>query len=175
MRKGQLEFAQAACQVLKNDQAERKVKFLIIGEQKDISYTKRVREVIKEFGYEKEIVLIPETEKINDYYCMTDMFVCNSYIESFPRVILEAMAFSLPIVATNVYGIPEQIRDGKEGLLIMPGDVNDLAKKMELLLERQEKAKEMGQKARERVEKDFTYKKMIKRYEDIIQEVCEAK
>src|SRR5262249_45939583 len=59
-----------------------------------------------------QIVVLPEMADVGGYYAAADMFVCTSRIESYPRVILEAMAAGLPIVTTPVYGIGEQIHDG---------------------------------------------------------------
>lgn len=71
--------------------------------------------------------IVPETHDIVRYYQAADVFVCTSRVESFPRVILEAMAFGLPIVSTRVFGVVEQVRDGVNALLYEPGDANTLA------------------------------------------------
>ena len=55
------------------------------------------------------------------------MFVCSSRTESFPRVILEAMAACLPIVTTPVFGIREQVRENVNALFYSPGDTRALA------------------------------------------------
>ncbi len=71
--------------------------------------------------------VIPETPEPNAYYGAADLFVCSSYEESFPRVVLEAMAFALPIVSTDVHGIPEMSRADHEAVLVPPGDSSALA------------------------------------------------
>jgi len=56
-----------------------------------------------------------------------DIFVCTSKVESFPRVILEAMAYELPIITTPVYGIKEQVRPGVNGLFYESENAGQLA------------------------------------------------
>jgi glycosyltransferase involved in cell wall biosynthesis len=61
--------------------------------------------------------------------------VLPSLWEGYGITLLEAMAFGLPIVATRVGGVPEIITDGINGLLVAPGDVRDLARTIEYLIE----------------------------------------
>ncbi|MEO6876442.1 MAG: glycosyltransferase family 4 protein, partial [Opitutaceae bacterium] len=69
----------------------------------------------------EQVVFFPETGEIYDFYRLADVFVCTSFEESFPRVLLESAAFRLPIITTNVNGIPEMLaRD--EAWIIPPGD-----------------------------------------------------
>ena len=63
-----------------------------------------------------------------DMFARADIFVLPSYAEGMPIAILEAMACSLPVVATNVGGIPDLITEGQEGYLLEPGDVQGLAR-----------------------------------------------
>ena len=74
--------------------------------------------------------VIPETEYTAQYYLAADIFICTSRIESYPRVILEAMAFGLPVVSTPCYGIVEQVRAGVNGDFYEAGDAKELAAKI---------------------------------------------
>ena len=73
-----------------------------------------------------EIVFLPESGEIYDFYLLADIFVCTSFEESFPRVLLESAAFRLPIISTNVNGIAEMLAPD-EAWLIPPGDRYQLA------------------------------------------------
>jgi glycosyltransferase involved in cell wall biosynthesis len=79
----------------------------------------------------------------------SDIFVFPSYFdeECFPLVILEAMSARLPIVATRIGAIPEMITDGKEGMLVEPGDPHQLAEKIEELIMDPELKKKLGNRA----------------------------
>ena len=73
------------------------------------------------------VTLVPETGDVARYFIAADVFVCTSRVESYPRVILEAMAWGLPIITTPVFGIREQVRENVNGLFYEPGDVEALA------------------------------------------------
>lgn len=64
--------------------------------------------------------------ELNTMYRMADIYVIPSYFEGFPRTIWEAMANSLPVVATNVGGIPDTLKDGQDALLIQPKNSNEI-------------------------------------------------
>jgi O-antigen biosynthesis protein len=72
------------------------------------------------------VVFLPETGEIHDFYRLADIFVCTSFEESFPRVLLESAAHRLPIVSTNVNGIAEMLAPD-EAWLVPPGDRYQLA------------------------------------------------
>ena len=67
----------------------------------------------------------------NPWHFAADVFVCASDIESLPRSILEAMAFSTPIISTDPFGIPELIVDGETGYLCRTRDVGALREMLE--------------------------------------------
>ena len=77
-------------------------------------------------AYRDRVHIVAETHEIVRYYQAADIFVCTSRVESFPRVILEAMAFGLPVISTRVFGVVEQVREGVNAMLYEPGDVNTL-------------------------------------------------
>jgi len=71
-------------------------------------------------------------------------------------VVLEAMAFGKPIIGSRIGGIPEQIEDGKTGLLFEMGNVAELAEKMELLAGDAELRDQMGRAARSKLEQEYS-------------------
>lgn len=78
-----------------------------------------------------------------------DLFVLNSSYEGFPHVVLEAMCAGLPVVATNVGGTPELVRNGENGLLISPHANGDLAKTLMKLVTSSEERQRLAAGARE--------------------------
>jgi len=171
-RKGQKEFAEAAIKLL--DSNHKNLHFFIVGAIENY-YVKEIRKKIEQNNYSDKIQIISVTEKLFDYYLISDIFVCASFIESFPTVNLEAMAFQLPIISTDVFGIPEQIQDGKHGILIKSGDPELLAKKIEFLLENPELGKTYAKNAYSRLKTKFTLEKMIKSFDDLIKETIQEK
>ena len=76
------------------------------------------------------VTLVPETRDVFDYFVTADLFVCSSFEESFPRVVMEAMAFRTPMVTTDVHGIAEMIGQRQDGYLVPPGDPLALSRMM---------------------------------------------
>jgi len=130
-RKGQLVFAEAAIKLL--DSGHSNLHFFIVGAI-EIDYLDKIRDKINKSNHSEKIHIIPVTEPY-DYYYISDMFIGCSFIESFPNTTMEAMAFEIPIIATDVYGVPEQIQDGKDGILIKPGDSDLVVQQKERLVE----------------------------------------
>jgi glycosyltransferase involved in cell wall biosynthesis len=89
-------------------------------------------------------------------------------VETFPLVVLEAMASGLPVVASDVGAVREMLADGEEGLIIPPGDAEALAGRLLMLAEKPELRKRIGARARERVIRDFSEETMVKRYADLL-------
>jgi len=97
----------------------------------------------------------------------TDIFVLPSYGEGMPMTILEAMSYAIPVIATNVGGIPELIKDGETGYLIEPGNLDQLLEKMKKLIEDENMRLSMGKKGIEAVEKDFSISEMANKIDEI--------
>jgi glycosyltransferase involved in cell wall biosynthesis len=77
--------------------------------------------------------------------------------ETFGRVIVEAFACGVPVVASRLGAIAEVVEDGRTGLLFAPGDATDLASKIHSLFEYREKGEEMGRNARNEYETKYTH------------------
>jgi colanic acid/amylovoran biosynthesis glycosyltransferase len=90
-------------------------------------------------------------DEIGRYYTEADAFVLASFAEGIPVVLMEAMAMEIPCVATMITGIPELIRDGIEGLLVMPSDDRALAHAIEQLIDDEALRRRLGQAGRRRV------------------------
>jgi glycosyltransferase involved in cell wall biosynthesis len=103
---------------------------------------------------------LPERE-VERVMGVADVLTLPSRTEGMPYVILEAMASGIPVVATNVYGIPEMVEDGKTGLLVPPEDGTALGKALLELIQDENLRREFGQRARERFELYFTLDKQI--------------
>ncbi len=80
--------------------------------------------------------MIYETQEVYQWYRVADLFCCTSFEESFPRVLLEAAAFKLPIVSTDVNGITEMLTNHDEAYLIKAGDYHVLAATLKKALDR---------------------------------------
>jgi glycosyltransferase involved in cell wall biosynthesis len=77
---------------------------------------------------------------------------------------MEAMACSLPTVATRAGGIPEVVEDGQTGLIVEPGVSSSMAAAIEWMIDHRAEATAMGERGRERVDREFDTRYMTDRY-----------
>ncbi len=125
-RKGQEIFIKAAVKFLKNHKNNSKYKFLVVGDNAS-SYSIYIKSFIP-INLQKYFKFIDENPDVYNFYLLSDFFVCTSFQESFPMVILLAMFFELPIITTDVNGIPEMLHpevknyNNDFAVFIKPGD-----------------------------------------------------
>jgi glycosyltransferase involved in cell wall biosynthesis len=96
-----------------------------------------------------------------------DIFALPSRTEAFPNALLEAMAAGLPVVATEVGGIPEIVDEGRTGLMVAPGDPQALADRLCGLMADGESAARMGAAARLAVGARFSFERMIADFDHV--------
>lgn len=99
------------------------------------------------------------------------LFVLPSYAEGMPMSLLEAMAAGLPVVTTNVGGIPDLVTDGIEGIVVEPGDVSALVEAMASILLDSELGDRLGKSAHERIASQFSIDNTIKKLEKLYSEM----
>jgi len=97
------------------------------------------------------------------YLSAFDVFVLPSIKEGLPYVILESGLAGLPVVATEVGGIPEVIKDGENGFLVPPGKPELLAEKLSEITENPELRKRLGKNFERHVRKEFSLTKMVEK------------
>lgn len=115
-----------------------------------------------------------DRKQLARYYQAADVYLHAARAETFPTVILEALACALPVVATAVGGIPEQIDDGKTGYLVAPGDANAMAEKALAILSDTDLSHSLranaAQTARARFDLDQTADAYLHWYREILAE-----
>jgi glycosyltransferase involved in cell wall biosynthesis len=102
-----------------------------------------------------------------------DLFLLPSLWEGLPLVLEEAMASGLPIVATRVDGIEEAVRDGREALLVLPGDVVGLKEAIGRLLDDEVLRSKLGKAARHRAVECFDVTTMVRSTEAVYRSVLQ--
>jgi len=108
----------------------------------------------KELGITEAVVFAGHVNNVNPYYAMASLFVLPSHSEGSPNVLLEALAAGVPIVATEVGGVPEVITHEANGLLAPPSSPDRLAEAMDRALSASSLQWIAAGKAR--IEKEFT-------------------
>jgi glycosyltransferase involved in cell wall biosynthesis len=170
-RKGQHDFLRAIEWLWQRAPAlAARCRFVMVG-GRDTRYNRELEKNLTALG-RKNIRIVPETARAYEYFAAADLFVCTSYEESFPRVILEAMAFVVPIVSTNVHGIPYMLENETEAILVAPGDIAALTAGMLRLLENPAEGEVFAQRARKRVV-EFTADLLLPRHAAFTQSVAE--
>lgn len=122
---------------------------------------RRIRRKLRAEGLENRVIMVggvPAAE-IASYLNATDLFVFPSFNEGLPNVIKEACSCALPIVATNVGGIPEIVKDGVNGLLVPAQDVNALLLAIRKMVADPELLSKFGSAARESISREYDYRK----------------
>lgn len=170
-RKGQHIFVEAIAE-LQNQYRDRNYNLYcaIVGGSVP-SYLNFVKHQIKKLDL-PNVHIFGETKDIYDFFVMSDLFVFSSFEESFPRVILEAMAFELKIVTTNVNGIPEMVGDEHEAYLVEPGNPKALANAIQQCLENPEKSARMASNSYAKVCRMFDEENLLKNHLLLTKEVA---
>lgn len=106
---------------------------------------------------------IRDRAALADLYASASVFVLPSYFDPYPLVLLEAMAFGLPVVTTEQTGTPEMIDGGRTGVLVQPGRADELAEAVLGVLRDPDSAARLGAAARRAVEQRFTWDGVVDR------------
>ncbi len=122
----------------------------------------QLAEEARELGLDGSVRMLGWREDVDAILDQADMLVLPSTAnECLPYAILEAMAHGLPVVSTDVAGIPEMVLDGDTGLVVPPSDVDALAVALARLAPEPEEARAMGERGRRRVVEHFTCRVMV--------------
>lgn len=143
-----------------------KLKVLLVGV--DVADMMPVYEqFLKGKELEKRIEFVGFRQDIPDILDAIDLFVFPSTEEADPIALSEAMAKGKAIIATKIGGIPEKVIDGETGILIDPESSEQLKKTIEYCILNKDKIIIMGQAAKKLMENKFSFKTMIRGYEDL--------
>ena len=138
--------------------------FVLIG---DGSLYDECLEFVSKSGLESRVHVLGFRKDARFLYSDFDVFVLSSLFEGLPLTVIEAMFAGLPVVASNVGGIPELVSDGRNGFLTIPGSPEDLAQKMLLLAEDDYLRRKMGGESSIIAKSQFALETMISQYRDL--------
>ena len=124
---------------------------------------------VQELGVGGLVEFLGHREDVPQVLADTDIFVLPSRTEAFPNVLLEAMATGLPVVASDVGGIPELVEDGRNGLLVPVGDAQALAAAIVRLMAEPQLADALGEAARLAIESRYSFDRMVSAFEALYQ------
>lgn len=121
----------------------------------------RLRDTIRERQLQARVRLAGFRTDLSRILPCLDLLVHPAYREGLGVSLLQASAAGVPIVACRAGGIPEAVRDGVNGLLVPPGDVESLRAAIARLLRDPQEARAMGERGRELVAKEFSPDSMV--------------
>ena len=133
----------------------------------------RAEELVREKGLVEEVCFLGKQDSFVEVLKRGKVFLLPSSTESFGLAALEAMSCGMPVVASNVDGIPELVSDGESGFLSSPGDVKDMAKNTLRLLSDEALHTQMSKQARKRSVEDFNRETLVDSYEELYYEVLD--
>lgn len=165
--KGQIYLIKAAKIVL---QKIPNVKFIIVGAGQ---LENRLKEEAKNLNIADRVLLLGFREDTHELLKVMDIFVLPSLSEAMPLSLIEAMACSLPSIASNVGGIAEVIDDGLTGFIVPPADPGTLADRITYLLKNSQSASKIGNRALQKVKANFDLQTMINNYSKIYNEITQ--
>lgn len=162
-RKGQHIFIRAVdLLVRRHPELAARTRFIMLGGGRT-PYDDSIADLLAHAGC-RRLEVRPATIDYLPYYAAADLFVCSTYEESSPRVILEAMASRTPILSSVVQGISEQVRPDRDAQLVRAGDPDALAEGMAVLLLDPARRNTLARRARERVAAEFDAPRLLPRH-----------
>jgi glycosyltransferase involved in cell wall biosynthesis len=139
-------------------QVDRDINVLFVGTGPDFE---EIKNTAKELDILSKVSFLGDRLDVPQLLAQSQIFVLSTHYEGLPISILEAMRAGLPIIATNVNGIPEQVVDGKTGLLVERQDVAGLAAAITTLVDNPILCQKMGYEGIEKLQRDFTIDEMV--------------
>lgn len=125
----------------------------------------------RQLSVSKNVLFVGKQPSIVDYLSIADLLLLPSETESFGLSALEAMACEVPVIASNVGGLPEVVVDGETGYLAEVGDVESMAKYSSKILSSDNLQKKMGSFARQTAIEKFSTDKIIPMYVKYYEEI----
>jgi glycosyltransferase involved in cell wall biosynthesis len=127
-----------------------------------------------ELGVMKETLFLGYQEQVSSFFSAFDVFILPSANEGTPVTAIEALAAGKPVVATRVGGIPDVVRDGEDGFLVAPGDVEALAERLAQLATDPQLRERMGEAARARVRERYSVERLVDDVDRLYRSLLEA-
>jgi len=128
------------------------------------------RDLADRLGLLERITFTGAVDDVAPHLASAQVFVLTTQWEGFPRSILEAMRAGLPVVATDVDGVPESVADGRTGILVGRGNIDGVAAVLMRLLGDPAERVRLGAAGRNRFEAEFTLPAMVDRYRQLYRE-----
>lgn len=148
--------------------------FLIVGQEKDPEYTRRLKEQVAALGLTANVRFAGAQADPMPILQAADLFCHLSSTDGLSNALLEAMSAGLPTVISNVGGNPEVVNDGWNGFIVDATDHEAAARNIRTLLDSPELTRQMGDRSREIVQNRFTDRHMADQFITIYDELLQS-
>ncbi|NHZ73484.1 MAG: glycosyltransferase [Nitrospirae bacterium] len=145
-------------------------RLLLVGDGPD---RPKVEQHCRDCGFCDSVTFIGNLPLVEEVLVNADLFLLPSETESFGLAALEALACKVPVIATEVGGLPEVVREGENGFLLPVGDVDGMAAAAMKLLNDDSMRREFGEAGRRWAVERFDEASVVKQYRRIYRRVVE--
>jgi L-malate glycosyltransferase len=146
------------------------LKMLLVGDGPDRMTTEHLA---RELGVIEDIRFLGKQEPVDEILSIADIFVLPSGSETFGLAALEAMSCGVPVVASNIGGLPELVLNGETGFLFPLGDIDALTDRTKTLLDNEELRVSMAESSRQRAIGKFGTEMIVPMYESYYDEIIQ--
>lgn len=155
------------------DAQRARCRVFLVGARQD-AYAESLRQLIATKPWKDQVTIVPETTDASDYWLAADVFCFTSRMESYPRVILEAMDAGLPIVTTPVFGVVEQVREDENALFYASGDIAKLGSQLAVLIADDERRAQMANASNAVLRSLNSHEELLESYAEIFSAARES-
>src|SRR5246500_1845314 len=155
-------------EIFSHVRAKMPAKLVLIGDGPDRGAAEYL---VRKKKLQKDVFFLGKQNAVYEKLSAADLFLLPSQLESFGLAALEAMACEVPVIATNVGGVPEVVEHGIDGYLVEPRDVSAAARFAIEILSRPDRGREMGQRARADARTKYCANDIIPLYEAYYRQV----
>jgi len=135
----------------------------------DGPYREKIQAELGKYDNFKWLGNLEYPDKVREFLTEIDVYALVSGIDMSPLTLQEAQLMKKPVIATNVGGIPELMKDNETGFLVEKGNSKELIEKLSLLINDKEKRKIMGENGRKFIEENFSWDKIAKEFLKILE------
>jgi N-acetyl-alpha-D-glucosaminyl L-malate synthase BshA len=160
--------AEAVVEVFRRIRAEIRARLLLVGDGPDLA---KASGLAHDLGLGQDVIALGEQDQVVPLLSVADLFLLPSSQESFGLAALEAMACGVPVIASEVGGLPEVIDHGINGFLKDPDDLDGMSQQALTLLTTPELHRRVAEAARHKVEQRFCADLVVSQYEAFYREV----
>ncbi|MAZ07092.1 MAG: hypothetical protein CMM99_01310 [Rickettsiales bacterium] len=136
-----------------------KCRFIFVGNHEDENLKHEIKK-------NKKVIHVNHLRNISKFYQFADIYITSSYREGFGMTVAQAMSSGLPVIGTNIYGLKDLLKNGRNCITYEPDDLNKLYLACCKLIENEKLRKKFGLLGRKIIIKNFQEKDLVRRFEN---------